>query len=368
MKHIGKVFSYLILAANALLVGILLLTAYSPYIHPVVHPIESCMGLTFPIFLLINLCFLIFWLIAYYKFALLPLLGFVLCYPQIGTYLPMNFRTKSVPERSIKFLSYNTMAFNNMEKINGKNSVLTYIQKIDADIVCLQEYATSESAKIHLNEKNIRQGMKTYKYRDIQVVGQKGSNNKIACYSKYPILSSRVIEYESNYNGSVIYELKVDEDTITLINNHLESNKLTKEDKVVYEDMLKDPDAGKVKTGVRLLINKLAEASAIRSKQADAIAKEIAASHHPYIIVCGDLNDSPISYAHRVIGENLDDAFTESGRGLGISYNQNKFYFRIDNILISKNMKAYNCVVDRSIKSSDHYPIWCYISKRNNPK
>ena len=53
-----------------------------------------------------------------------------------------------------------------------------------------------------------------------------------------------------------------------------------------------------------------------------------------------------------------------SGKGLGISYNQNKFYFRIDNILISPNLKAYNCTVDRSIKASDHYPIWCYISKR----
>ena len=52
MKHIGKVFTYLILAVNAFFVGILLLTAYSPYIHPVVHPVESCMGLTFPIFLL----------------------------------------------------------------------------------------------------------------------------------------------------------------------------------------------------------------------------------------------------------------------------------------------------------------------------
>ena len=28
------------------------------------------------------------------------------------------------------------------------------------------------------------------------------------------------------------------------------------------------------------------------------------------------------------------------------------------------NLKAYNCTVDRSIKASDHYPIWCHISKR----
>ena len=88
---------------------------------------------------------------------------------------------------------------------------------------------------------------------------------KIACYSKFPILSSRILDYPSEYNGSVLYEIKIGEDTVTLINNHLESNKLTKADKVVYEDMLKSPEKEKVKSGARLLIRKLAEASAIRA-------------------------------------------------------------------------------------------------------
>ncbi|MEG1402016.1 endonuclease/exonuclease/phosphatase family protein [Bacteroides sp.] len=359
MKHISKVFTYLLLAINAFFVGILLLTAYSPYIHPVVHPIESCMGLTFPIFLLINLCFFIFWLIVHYKYSALSLLGFLLCYSQILTYLPMNFRTAPT-ENSLKLLSYNIMAFNHLEKTGGANPILSYIQKLDADIVCLQEYVTPQNTKGHLNEKEIRKGLKAYRYRNVQQIGEKGSN-QLACYSKYPILSARVIPYESHYNGSVAYEIKVGDDTLTVINNHLESNKLTKEDKVVYESMIKDPDADKVKSGARLLINKLAEASAIRSKQVDAIAREIATSPHAPIIVCGDFNDSPISYTHRVIAEQLKDAFTESGRGLGISYNQNKFYFRIDHILISKNMSSHNCTVDRSIDSSDHYPIWCHI-------
>lgn len=44
---------------------------------------------------------------------------------------------------------------------------------------------------------------------------------------------------------------------------------------------------------MRLLIRKLAEASAIRAPQADTIAHEITASPHPCIIVCGDFNDTP---------------------------------------------------------------------------
>lgn len=90
-----------------------------------------------------------------------------------------------------------------------------------------------------------------------------------------------MLDYQSNYNGSMVYDIKIGKDTVLLINNHLESNKLTREDKVVYEDMLKDPKAGKVKSGIRQLVNKLAEASAIRSAQARAIAQEIARSPTP---------------------------------------------------------------------------------------
>ncbi len=369
VKHFGDFVALLILAVNALFTGLLLFTAYSPHIQPVTHPVLSCLGLTFPIFLVINGCFLLFWLVIQrYKSALLPLLGFLLCYSQIRTYLPINFRSDSLPEESIKLLSYNIMGFDGATKKDGKNPILTYLKESDADILCLQEYATVESGR-HLTQKDVEKELKAYPYHRINTVGSgkgKGRTNKIACYSKYPILSAHVLDYPSEYNGSVIYEIKIDEDTITLINNHLESNKLTKADKVVYEAMLKDPEKEKVKSGLRLLIRKLAEASAIRAPQADSIANNIASSRHPHIIVCGDFNDTPISYAHQTIAQDLNDAFTQSGRGLGISYNQNKFYFRIDNILISKNLQSYNCTVDRTINESDHYPIWCYIAKVEN--
>lgn len=364
VKHFGHFVALIILTVNALFTGLLLFTAYSPHIQPVTHPVQSCLGLVFPIFLLINGCFLVFWLVIQrYRSALLPLIGFLLCYSQIRSYLPINFRTDNLPEGSFKLLSYNIMGFDGATKKDGKNPILTYLKESGADILCLQEYTTVESS-YHLSQKDVIRELKAYPYYHINTVGRgKGHTNQIACYSKFPILSARRLNYPSEYNGSVIYEVKVDEDTLTLINNHLESNKLTKADKVVYEDMLKSPEKEKVKSGARLLIRKLAEASAIRAPQADTIANEIALSRHPYIIACGDFNDTPISYAHHTISKNMDDAFTLSGRGLGISYNQNKFYFRIDNILISKNLRAYNCTVDRSIKESDHYPIWCYISK-----
>ena len=86
----------------------------------------------------------------------------------------------------------------------------------------------------------------------------KGHTNRNICCSKFPITFIPItLPNASEYNGSVVYELKMGEDTVMLINNHLESNKLTKEDKVVYESMLKSPETEKVKSGARLLIRKL---------------------------------------------------------------------------------------------------------------
>lgn len=127
MEHIGKFVLYLILAVNALFVGMLILSAYSPYLQPKIHPIASCLGLAFPIFLAVNICFTLFWVIISYRYALLPVIGFLVCIPQIRTYIPINSTVETIPDGSIKFLSYNVMGFNNLEKKEGKNPILSYL-------------------------------------------------------------------------------------------------------------------------------------------------------------------------------------------------------------------------------------------------
>lgn len=365
VKHFGYLVLLLLLGVNLLITGLLVFSAYSPYVQPVEHPVRSCFGLAFPIFLILNGLFLLFWLIIrQYKAALLPVLGFVVCYGPLLTYMPINRHTSNVSEKSIKLLSYNIMGFNNDVKTEEGNPILNYLKNSEADILCLQEYRTLTSSK-KLTQKDIDQALKDYPYHNIQLAGEaKGNLNQLACYSKYPILSARWVDYDSQSNGSVAYELLVEGDTLLLINNHLESNKLTKADKDVYTDMLESPEKGKVKSGLRLLVGKLAEASALRAPQADSVACLVKRSRHKDVVVCGDFNDSPLSYAHHAVARHLDDAFRQSGCGFGISYNQNRFYFRIDHIFVSKNLKTYNCTVDRSIKDSDHYPVWCYIGRR----
>lgn len=365
MKRIVHLIQALILVVNILFIIAFIFTAYSPSFHPEKYPILSCAGLAFPLFLLINFSFMLFWLFIKIKYALLPLIGFLICFPQVKTYLPIHFRSQGPPEQHLKILSYNVMGFDRSFKENGENPILNYLKDSEADIICLQEYATSGNPK-KLTQEDISKALQMYPFFKKNPVGSSNSGNYVACFSKFPILSNEQIESKSHYNGSVKYEIAINQDTLTLINSHLESNKLTKADKVIYEEILATPsETDQVKEGMKHLIKKLSEASSIRASQIDTLAKVIAETKHYPLIHCGDFNDSPISYALSTIRKQLNDAFAQSGHGLGISYNQNKFYFRIDHILISKDLKSYQCTVDKSIDFSDHYPIWCYVAKHN---
>ena len=358
MNFTGKILGYILLGVNGIVMLALLLSAYSPHIDPQAHPVWSCTGLFFPVFLLFNLFFLFFWLVIYRRYALLPVLTFVLCWGTIRTYFPINGFGKDTPEDAIKILSYNTQAFGEkrLHTKEKRNDVLTYLQESDADIICLQEFIWGGKLK----KKDIDYALRNYRYKHYHPL-RKGLNG-LGIYSRYPILSATPIKYESRQNGSIAYRIKVGNDTLLVINNHLESNKILKSDVETYQDMMDAPSGEKIFAGTRKLLKKMAEATTIRSKQADIVAELVKKAKEKYIVVCGDFNDTPVSYTHRVLHDQLEDAFVESGNGMGISYNRNRLYVRIDHILTSRSLKVSNCTVDNTTDASDHYPVWCYIS------
>ena len=147
---------------------------------------------------MIDICFLLFWLIIQkYKFALLPLTALLFCHSQIHTYFPINFHTRNVPEGSFKVLSYNIMGFNGAVKKEGENPILNYLKESGADILCLQEYQTIESPR-YLRQKDVENALKDYPYHRIHTVGKgKNHSNRIACYSKFPILTAHELDYAS---------------------------------------------------------------------------------------------------------------------------------------------------------------------------
>ena len=77
-------------------------------------------------------------------------------------------------------------------------------------------------------------------------------------------------------------------------------------------------------------------------------------------IICGDFNDTPISYVYAQMRRGMKDAFASTGFGPGITYHEDFFWFRIDNIMHSPNLKSYRAKVDK-VPYSDHYPLTTFL-------
>lgn len=364
LKTLKLLFKSLFVLANVLIVVLLIASAYSDRVSPDTMLGFSYLGLAFPVLCVLNLCFVLYWLFLWeWRFLLIGLCSFLICWGPVKKYFPYHSRVKDIPQENVlKVLTYNVMGFAYKDHTKeSPNKIIEYIANSGADIVCLQEYAVGKLDRF-LTPKKVYQALDMYPYRSVIPINSSGYLNVgIAVFSKYPISNSRRIKYESEFNGSSVHELNVKGKKLTLINNHLESFKLTMEDRSRYTAFIKNISTDTFDGIKGALEQKLGPAFKIRAKQAEAVAAEVARAKGDYVLVCGDFNDTPISYAHRTIQGPLVDSFAESGLGMGVTYNQNMFWFRIDNILHSKNMKSMNCTIDK-IRYSDHYPLWCYLS------
>ena len=363
--YIRRTFRSIVFGINIFTLLLLLSSYLSWSVSPDRSLLFAYLGLAFPFILTANLLILTFWIItSKWKIVLFNVVVLIICYSPITTYFPINVFSKSPPEGSIKILSYNVRGFNweLNKKWNKDMSMVQYLKSVDADIICMQEYVVSTDEK-HASTRNLQRVLKVYPY--YSVIPLRPSNGRyeygLACFSKYPIKSIKSIPIETSDNGAAMYTIDVNGRMITVINNHLESNRLTSKDKKMYKDFLRARDSRRLDEVTQSLDSKLGVAFRKRAPQADMVAQYIAERTTDAIIVCGDFNDSPISYSYRTIKKDLKDAYAETGFGPGITYHENHFWFRIDFIMYSKNLKAYKCTVDK-VKLSDHYPIWTYLS------
>ena len=363
IKQIKSFVINLIAGANIATILLMLLAGYSDRLNPEQHPILSVLGMTFPVFLLVNLLFLFLWLTIKWKKAWIPIAGFAAAYVPITLFMPVNMR-QEVPEGAIKLISYNVCTYGgNYKYENGFDTVFDYLERQKADIVCLQEDVDSWRRYVFIKYAKI------YPYNDTTMLQNNAfTYNCVGIHTRFPIIRKERIWYPSNTNGSVAYYLNTGKDTLLVINNHLEGTHLSESERNNYKRMLRgkmERDTAKAES--MFLIEKLGNNNAKRAMQAEIVHRYIEEHRQYPTIVCGDFNDTPISYTRRTIAQGLTDCFQTTGKGLGLSYNQKGFYFRIDHILCSPDLQPYNCEIDDDMDASDHYPILCHIKMRENP-
>lgn len=359
------------------LCGIVVIAAYSDLINPqwLIYP--SFLGISFGIFLVISLVWAIV-LAILTRWRCLMVMGItllIICIP-LWRYCPihpfggpspitsvegLDGKERPITVDSIRLLTYNTCAMGqtHLSKIKEKIPVMDYVKESGADIVCLQEYAFTLSKGGHTQEQLRGSISRQYPYYDFTPNDGRTAMG-IALFSKYPIRKAqRIDKRKKGYFSCMYYQLEVHGRIIGLVNMHLHTNSIQPKDRVLYDEMIDhfEPDSiGRIRAG---LLRSLGKAFRYRADESNMIARYLRENHPEGmpLIICGDMNDTPISYCYHTLSQGLSDTWQEAGTGYGISYKEHHFWFRIDHILHSPQFRGLDIQVRKDITYSDHYPL-----------
>lgn len=358
-------WSKFIITLNILALICLLLSYSASYISPEKVPLLAFFGLFYPLILCINLAFVIYWMINRRAFVFIPLVLIALGFNHITAIIQfdINKNTPSNPDRLVKVMSYNVRLFdlyNWTRNEESRNLIFNILKEESGDIICLQEFYTKDEGKLQ-NTDTISKLQKSFaSHIEYTATVKKTRHWGIATFSRYPILKKGVIRFsEKTDNICIFTDIKIKKDTIRVYNAHLESVHFGKQEHKVIDDLNQYKAEKENFPGIKKISVMLKKGYIKRSSQADLIQESISKSPYP-VILCGDLNDTPSSYTYHTVSKNLNDAFVESGSGLGSTYYSIFPSFRIDYILYSPVLTSYKFKTIHK-KYSDHYPITCYI-------
>lgn len=343
-----------------IVVAILLLsTKLVVYISPALLGYFTYFGFLFPLFFLLNVIFLVFWVIKWRTQFLIPLIVLVLMWPQWSQTFQLGWHFKGAKgdRQSVTILSYNVRMFDfyDWTKVSGNaKRLFEFINKQDADVVCIQEFFTSPNNSTY-KESYINRNLSRYPFHHIDYTAHEFNTSfGMATYSKYPIVRQESMHFPNTTNSSIATDIVVKGETIRVFNNHLESLRLT-QDHLNLLDSLTYQTEAKAKKGLKEIAYRMKGAFATRTLQADQLDALIKKSPYP-VFVCGDFNDTPISYVYHKMKGDLLDSFVAHGKGFGGTYHGFIVPFRIDFLFHSRSLVniGYQCF---PVPYSDHYPI-----------
>ena len=312
--------------------------------------------------------FVILWAIQMRWWALFSGLAIIITLPNLLGMVHINFSKKIATNNDIKVMDYNCMLFDLYNWSHNKQSrkiIFEMLQSESPDILCLQEFYTSEEPRDYHNADTLVSFLKTKNIHTEYTTTLRNSDHwGVATLTKYPMIRKGKIVFNTRSNNICIYtDVLINKDTVRIYNVHLASISFGKKEYKFIDDLnhkeYNDPDLVESKNIMKRLKNGFLK----RAEEAELIAAHMKTCSYK-IILCGDLNDTPSSFAYHVLSENLRDAFKEAGNGIGKTYNGGLPLLRIDYILHSNDFGCSN--YERIPESlTDHFPISCYLHMKN---
>lgn len=319
----------------------------SVLISPDNFPYAGLLPFLIPVVYLINIFLFLILALAWRRLAFLPLACLLLGYKFF--LVTFQIHPKNEESEGVKVLTYNTHGFfYRKEKSDDLDlNVFTWLADHPADIKVFQEFYQDHTTESRDALKIFsKKGEYEYAYHILDGRDEKRFMG-MAIFSRFPIINDGVIFDNQKSNGAMFADVRIGKDTLRIYNVHLESMAIQAEALENYDQ---------AKEVYRQTIGKLHRGSLKRNEQLTMLYEHLSNSPYP-VILMGDLNEIPYSYAYFRLSQKLKNAFEVAGRGFGFTYNRVLFFLRIDHIFASPELNPTYFNTHREVDYSDHYPV-----------
>lgn len=343
---------------NILAVLFLLFIHYTARINPLNFWPTAFLGLIYPVILLIVVGFLVYYFFSKNKkLAFLSLIALILSFKSNQASFNFSLPSQQADEASI--MTWNVKNFdlyNWSGNENTRENIMAFLEENRPDILCLQEFYTEDKGGF-TNLKDIKKNL-DYQYVYFAKTYSQNEKNHwgLAIFSDFEIVNTGKLTFVegTRLNSCMYADLALsDNQSVRLYNLHLQSNQFSQED---YEYLQHLGETGENDSQTaKNIISKLKKGYLNRAKQSLQVLENKNQSSLPSII-CGDFNDTPVSFAYKELSKNMKDAFIEKGIGFGKTYVNPSPFLRIDYALFHP-MFEINDYSTIKVELSDHYPI-----------
>lgn len=360
-----KVLLSVILPLYFIVLSSLLLSYAAPYVNPKSVWIIAFFGLAYPYILVINIVFLLAWVITRKKWFWVSLAAVLAGWSNINSLFSFGCKDKNSNE-GIKIFSYNVRNFdlyNWSKNKETRNKIFDFLQKESPDVVCLQEFFQGDSGYFETLDTITRLTQSINRHVRYTLTRYKIHHWGIATFSKYPIIFKGVVPFKYKSNNICIFsDIKINDDTVRVYNMHLQSINFGYSDYRFIEALKENNDtldSEDIEIASKNILRRIKRAFIKRTTQVEKIIAHVDACRYP-VIICGDFNDTPFSYTYHSFTKKYKDSFTGSGCGFGNTYIGTMPSYRIDYILHSAGISSSGFKIHPE-ELSDHYAVSCRV-------
>lgn len=350
----------------------LVLSYFAPFVHPQTIPFLPFFGLFYPVFLVLTLVLFVIYAFARSRWAIVIIVLLVLGGNLHFRQFVFNSSKVSLnDENDFKVMSFNVRLFDlynwSVDDSNkNRHKIFNFLEEELPDVVCFQEFYQQDKTTDFPTRDSLIDRMQIVDYHERYSYKSKGRQHfGIAMLSKYPMISKGEVplqleEGEKSDNYCIFADIVKNNDTIRVYNVHLQSIKLKKDDYTLFDEA-GNPIPNQ-KSAIENTVFKLGSAFPRRAKQAMLVVDHAETSPYP-VVICGDFNDTPMSYTYNQFNKRFIDAFREASWGIGSTYAGKIPAGRIDYIFHSNELEAFNFNIQKTVVS-DHRAIWCTIKPK----